>query len=104
MLPAVRKDSIKRKQLHRLRQDSRKLPYLLELSANPENSEKLSVLRIWQEVLAAIHDSDACIELLQTGKKAPEIKALVDVVKSERSQDLEKFKSIVEEKPVFGKI
>src|SRR5262245_44222881 len=55
-LPAVKNGSIKRKQLFHLRQDARKLRYLLELSNSPEKSEKLSVLRTWQELLATIHD------------------------------------------------
>ena len=97
-LPAVKKGSIKRKQLQELRQDGRKLRYLLELSASPEKSERLAVLRTWQELLAAIHDNDACIELLQDGKKTPQVSGLVKELTAERSQNFEKFKSIVEEK------
>jgi CHAD domain-containing protein len=103
-LPAVTKYSIKPKQLRRLRQDARKLRYLLELSPNPETSEKLSALKSWQELLATIHDNDACIQLLQEGKKSAQIEGLVRELTSERSQNFEKFKSMVEEKPVFLKV
>ncbi len=46
-----------------------------------------------------------CTEIVRdsVAEQGVSIKALVDVVKSERSQNLEKFKSIVEERPVFGK-
>jgi CHAD domain-containing protein len=103
-IPTVIKGSIKTKQLHRLRQDSRKLRYILELSPNPETSEKLSVLRTWQEILATIHDNDACIQLLQDGKRSEQIERLLHELKSERSQNYEKFRSMVEEKPVFLKV
>ena len=102
-LPAVIKDSIKAKQLHRLRQDSRKLRYILELSPNPETSEKLSVLRSWQEILATMHDNDACIQMLKDEKKSEQIEAIRHELTAERSQNFKKFRSMVEEKPVFLK-
>ncbi len=97
ILPAVKKGSIKRKELQQLRQDARKLRYLLELSASPAKSERLGVLRTWQEVLAAIHDNDACIELLKDSKNSRS-GVLVRELTAERTQNFEKFKSIVEEK------
>src|SRR5262249_4849118 len=102
-LPSVTKGTIKRKQLHRLRQEARKLRYLLELSNSPEKSERLSVLRTWQELLAAIHDNDACIDLLNDTRKSSQVTALVDELTAERGQNYEKFRSIVEEKGAFLK-
>ncbi len=101
LLPIVIKDSKKQRQLHRLRQDSRRLRYILELSSTPQESESLTTLRSWQEVLATIHDNDVCIKRFQNKKESPGIGTLLQEMTAEREQNYRKFKSMAEAKTPF---
>jgi len=66
----------------------------------PAGSLRLA-LKSWQEILAAIHDNDAFIQQLEDSKKTPQVKALIDQVSRERSENYQKFTSLIEERPVF---
>ncbi len=54
-----------------------------------------------QEILAAIHENYAFIQQLEDSKKTPQVKALIDQVSRERSENYQKFTSLIEERPVF---
>jgi CHAD domain-containing protein len=65
--PTVLKDEKKQDELHELRIAYRKLRYILQLDPSPSGKAKktIKLLREWQTVLGAIHDSDITLEFLR---------------------------------------
>ena len=93
-LPIVLSDPAKKRDLHRLREDSRQLRYVLDLAGIPDNAEPTALLRSWQDVLGFIHDSDIMIDYLQGEKMSPEIQDLFRDEVAERNLNYEKFASM----------
>ncbi len=100
-LPIVIQEPSNKLELHKLREDSRRLRYTLELENSPETSKLLTVLESWQEVLGLIHDSDIFIMHFENEKDTPKIKTLLEPEISSRNDNYEKFRSISRESPSF---
>ena len=64
LLPIVTADPTKLKELHKLRIDSKKLRYTLELALD-EGSPDIVRLQGWQDALGAIHDWDVATSYLR---------------------------------------
>lgn len=64
LLPVVTADPSRLAELHRLRIDSKKLRYSLELALD-EESPDIARLRAWQDALGAIHDWDVAISYVK---------------------------------------
>ncbi len=100
-LPTVLKQPEKKEELHRLREDSRRLRYTLELDDSQE-SEKIKVLESWQDVLGAIHDTDIFTAYFKgASKKAEKIGDLVARETKSREDNYERFRSVARETPSF---
>lgn len=93
-LPIVLGDPAKKRDLHRLREDSRRLRYVLDLAGTPDSAEPMALLRSWQDILGLIHDSDIMIDYLQGEKMSPEIQDLFRDEVAERNRNYEKFASM----------
>ena len=93
-LPIVLGDPAKKRDLHRLREDSRQLRYVLDLAGTPDSAEPMALLRSWQDILGLIHDSDIMIDYLQGEKMSPEIQDLFRDEVAERNRNYEKFASM----------
>ena len=100
-LPIVLEDPARKKELHRLRADSRRLRYVLDISGASQNSEQIALLRSWQDILGLTHDCDIMIEFLQEEKQSPELQALLRSEVAERNQNYEKFASMASTKIVM---
>lgn len=88
-------------ELHKLREDSRRLRFTLEMDDTPKTSKLLSILETWQDVLGKIRDSDIFILHFGYEKDTPEIKQLLEQEKSVRHENYEKFLEIVRQSPDF---
>jgi len=100
-LPVVLKQPEKKEELHRLREDSRRLRYTLELDDSQE-SDKIKVLESWQDVLGAIHDTDIFTAYFEGAKKkAGNIGALLAREMKSRDDNYERFRSVAKETPSF---
>jgi CHAD domain-containing protein len=86
-------------ELHKLREDSRRLRFTLEIDDTPETSNLLPVLETWQDVLGKIRDSDIFITRFQTEKDYPKIKEVLEQEKSGRNENYERFLEIAKESP-----
>lgn len=93
-LPTVLGDPAEKRELHRLREDSRRLRYVLDLGGTSPKSEPMPLLRSWQDILGLIHDSDIMIDYLQREKPSPEIQELLRSEVSERNSNYERFASM----------
>lgn len=93
-LPVVLEDSKNIRELHRLREDSRMLRYIIEVGEGSKSSKRLVVLRSWQEILGLIHDSDIVIDFLRNEEESPEIRDLVRDELTERNKNYETFASM----------
>lgn len=93
-LPVVLSDPAKKGDLHRLREDSRQLRYILDLAGTPDGAEPMALLRSWQDILGLIHDCDIMIDYLQGEKMSPEIQDLFRAEVAERNRNYEKFASM----------
>ena len=100
-LPIVVQEPANKLELHKLREDSRRLRYVLELDSGPSTSKLLTVLESWQEVLGRIHDSDILILHFENEKDTPKIGKLLERETSSRNDNYEKFRSIARESPSF---
>jgi CHAD domain-containing protein len=100
-LPIVVQEPANKLELHKLREDSRRLRYILELESSSEASKLLTVLESWQEVLGLIHDSDIFIMNFENQKESPRIKALLEREVSGRNENYEKFRATARESPSF---
>lgn len=93
-LPIVLGDPAKKGELHQLREESRRLRYVLDIAETPETSGPMHLLRSWQDILGIIHDSDIMIAFLQREKLSPEVQDLLRVEVIERNANYEKFASM----------
>jgi CHAD domain-containing protein len=64
LLPIVTADPAKLEELHKLRVDSKKLRYLLELTSEKRSPDSLR-LKEWQDALGEIHDLDVATAFLR---------------------------------------
>jgi len=93
-LPIVLKNPEEKDELHLLREDSRRLRYVLELANSRTVSKTLTVLRSWQDILGAIHDSDIFIQHFEDQRKSPSIQALVREERVVRGRNYENFRTV----------
>ena len=93
-LPVVLEDPNDKRELHRLREDSRLFRYTIELAGEKKSSKILPLLRSWQEILGLIHDSDIVIAYLKNEKESPEARDLVRDEVTERNKNYETFSSM----------
>jgi CHAD domain-containing protein len=100
-LSIVVKDPKNTAELHKLREDSRRLRFTLEMDDTPETSKLLPVLETWQEVLGKIRDSDIFIERLEHEKDSSKLREVLNQEKSNRNDNYERFLEIAKESPSF---
>ena len=100
-LSIVVKDPKNSNELHKLREDSRRLRFTLEMDDSPETSKVLPVLEKWQDVLGKIRDSDIFISHFKGHQNSPEINSVVEREKAGRLENYEKFLEIAKESPRF---
>ena len=86
-------------ELHKLREDSRRLRFTLEIDDTPESSKLLPVLETWQDVLGKIRDSDVFISHFEDEKQLARIGKVLGQEKSARRENYEKFLEIFKESP-----
>ena len=85
--------------LHKLREDSRRLRFTLEIDDTPESSKLLPVLEKWQDVLGKIRDSDVFISHFEDEKQPARIGNVLEQEKSARKENYEKFLEVFKESP-----
>jgi CHAD domain-containing protein len=88
-------------ELHKLREDSRRLRFTLEMDDTPETLKLLPVLETWQDVLGKIRDSDIFISRFEDEKDSSKIKEVLEQETSVRHENYEKFLEIAKESPSF---
>jgi CHAD domain-containing protein len=88
-------------ELHKLREESRRLRFTLEIDDSPKASKLLPVLETWQDVLGKIRDSDIFITHVKQEKGSPKIREVLEQEKSGRHDNYEKFLEIAKESPSF---
>lgn len=86
-------------ELHKLREDSRRLRFTLEIDETPESSKLLPVLETWQDVLGKIRDSDVFITHFENEKQPAKIGKVLEREKSARKENYQKFLEIFKESP-----
>ena len=86
-------------ELHKLREDSRRLRFTLEIDDTPESSKLLPILETWQDVLGKIRDSDVFISHFEDEKHLARIGKVLGQEKSARKENYEKFLEIFKESP-----
>ncbi len=86
-------------ELHKLREDSRRLRFTLEIDDTPESSKLLPVLETWQDVLGKIRDSDVFISHFEDERLPTKIGKVLEQEKSARKENYEKFLEIFKESP-----
>ncbi len=101
-LRIVAKDPKNTAELHKLREDSRRLRFTLEMDDTPETSKLLPVLETWQDTLGKIRDSDIFISHFKHEAGSPDIKQVLDAEKMVRNENYEKFLEIARESPSFN--
>lgn len=100
-LAVVVKDPKNSNELHKLREDSRRLRFTLEMDDSPETGKILPVLEKWQDVLGKIRDSDIFISHFKRHQNSPEINSVLEQEKAGRRENYEKFLEIAKESPRF---
>jgi CHAD domain-containing protein len=93
-LPTVVGKPEEKKELHMLREDARKLRYVLEFGDRKAARRQFKMLRSWQDVLGEIHDSDIFIEYFHQAEKSQEGKLLVDDETTVRDENYRRFKRL----------
>jgi CHAD domain-containing protein len=93
-LPTVLNKPEEKKELHMLREDARRLRYVLELGDRKAARKQLKMLRLWQEVLGEIHDSDIFIEHFDQAEKSQEDQLLVNGETMIREGNYRRFKKL----------
>jgi CHAD domain-containing protein len=93
-LPVVVGNPDEKEQLHRLREDTRKLRYILDLGNRKTLRKQLKDLRSWQDILGAIHDSDIFIQYLDRWKKSDETRSLVEDETVVRNRNYSEFRAL----------
>ena len=101
-LEIVAKEPENTTELHKLREDSRRLRFTLELDDTPETSRLVPVLETWQDVLGKIRDSDVFLSRFEHEKGAPKVAEVVGQEKSVRNENYERFLEIAKESPKFS--
>jgi CHAD domain-containing protein len=96
-LPVVVGSPEEKEELHRLREDTRKLRYILDLGDQKPLRKQLKALKSWQDVLGEIHDSDIFIEYLDERKKSDEKGSLLDDETVVRNRNYNKFRAIAKD-------
>jgi CHAD domain-containing protein len=86
-------------ELHKLRENTRRLRFTLEIDDSPESSRLLPVLETWQDVLGKIRDSDVFISHFEDENQPAKIGKVLDQEKSARKENYEKFLEIFNESP-----
>jgi CHAD domain-containing protein len=86
-------------ELHKLREDSRRLRFTLEMDDTPESSKLLPVLETWQDVLGRIRDSDVFISHFEDENQPAKIGKVIELEKTVRKENYEKFLEIFKESP-----
>jgi CHAD domain-containing protein len=89
-------------ELHKLREDSRRLRFTLEIDDTPETTRLAPVLERWQDVLDKIRDSDVFILSFKDEQNSSEIKDVLEQEKSGRRENYEMFLEVAKESPSFG--
>lgn len=95
-LPEVLTAPDEKEELHRLREDARRLRYTLELGDKKSHGGQMKVLRSWQDVLGEIHDSDIFIQYFEGSEDAVE-KSLVEDEIVVRNRNYEKFRLLAKD-------
>jgi CHAD domain-containing protein len=98
-LPTVVGKPEEKKELHMLREDARRLRYVLEFGDRKAVRKELKLLRMWQDVLGRIHDSDIFIEYFDRAEKSQEDKLLVDDETMVRDENYRRFKKLAKRPP-----
>jgi CHAD domain-containing protein len=93
-LPIVVGSSDEKEQLHRLREDTRKLRYILDLGNRKSLQKQLKALKSWQDILGAIHDSDIFVQYLDRWKKSDEARSLVEDEIVVRNRNYSEFRAL----------
>jgi len=88
-------------ELHKLREDSRRLRFTLEMDDSPETSKLAPVLEKWQDVLGKIRDSDVFILSFKDEQNSSEMKDVLEQEKSGRRENYEMFLEVAKESPSF---
>ncbi len=86
-------------ELHKLREDSRRLRFTLEMDDTPETSKLLPVLETWQEVLGKIRDSDIFIERFELERDSSKLREVLNREKADRNDNYTRFLEIAKESP-----
>lgn len=95
-LPKVVSSPQEKEELHRLREDARKLRYIFDLGNRKSLQEQLKMLRSWQKVLGEVHDSDIFIDYLGEREKSRETELLLHDEILVRNRNFEKFRTIID--------
>jgi CHAD domain-containing protein len=93
-LPTVVSSPDDKEELHMLREDVRRLRYVLDLAEQKSVKDQLETLKVWQEVLGEIHDSDVFIRQMALLKKPEEIGPMLEDEAFVRNRNYENFKSL----------
>ena len=91
--PIVLTNADKIKDLHEMRQDCKRLRYLLEIlpDKNKEISKTITELEEMQDMLGSIHDDDIVIAYLRRVKRPKAIHHILDEEIAERNKKYEEF-------------
>jgi CHAD domain-containing protein len=100
-LRLVKDDPKDLNQLHKLREDSRRLRYTLEIDDNPDTTKLSTTVGAWQDILGKIRDSDIFISHLNKAKTTPKISEVLDQEKASRKENFSKFLEISKESPAL---
>jgi CHAD domain-containing protein len=92
--PTVVSSPDDKEELHLLREDVRRLRYILDLAEQKSVRDQLETLKVWQEVLGEIHDSDVFIRQMAQLKKPEEIGPMLEDEAFVRNRNYENFKSL----------
>lgn len=89
-------------ELHKLREDSRRMRFTLELDDTPDTSKLAPILETWQDVLGKIRDSDIFVSRIKHEKQDSNLSKVLDSEMSERTENYERFLEIARESPKFS--
>ncbi len=93
-LPTVVGSPDKKEDLHSLREDVRRLRYILDLGEQKSLKDQLETLRTWQDVLGEIHDSDVFIRSIAQLKLADQTGSMLEDEAFIRNRNYENFKTL----------
>ena len=93
-LPKVVGSPDEKKELHLLREDVRKLRYILDLGDQKLLENQLETLRAWQDVLGLIHDSDIFIQRVAQLKTSVATGPMLEDEAFVRNRNYEEFRRL----------